>query len=412
MDFWSGKRVLITGISGFVGPYLADELIKNGATVFGMIFPRASAIIPKSIGDKKFQDKLHLLEGDICNLYSVIKVIKSVQPEVIFHLAAQSSVKKSFNNPLLFTQVNCVGTANLLEVVRLQCPEATIVFAGSSEEYGLAISSKKQYLKSKQKYNLESEFTLELPVKETNPFRPLSPYAVSKVYGDYLIREYHHSFGLKTIVSRAFNHEGAGRGHHFVTSIITKQAVQLKYGEISKVLIGNVNSFRDWSHVRDIVKGYLLLAEKGKPGEVYVQGSMRTNSVLSYLLLAIEEVGYKVYKIVNIKGDKVVKNPTMMEKIKEFGIEFDASKIDKLMLDDKLYFTLKDEGFVIYTDKRKIDVVFDKERFRPSDVPILLSDPSKLMALGFNVNYSLRDIIQDQINYFMVSENRKISMEN
>ena len=82
------------------------------------------------------------------------------------------------------------------------------------------------------------------------------------------------------------------------------------------------------------------------------------------------------------------------------------------MLDDKLYFTLKDEGFVIYTDKRKIDVVFDKERFRPSDVPILLSDPSKLMALGFNVNYSLRDIIQDQINYFMVSENRKISMEN
>lgn len=414
MNFWKGKRVLITGISGFVGPYLAEELIKKDAVVFGMVRPRAIAIFTKKIVDETFKNKLKLLEGDICNFSGITKIIKSVRPNIIFHLAAQSYVKESFSDPLLFSQVNCIGTANLLEVIRLECPNATVVFAGSSEEYGMVFSSQNQYLKVKQKYkNIypEPECIPELPVKEANPLRPFSPYGASKVYGDYLMREYYYSFGLKTVVSRAFNHEGAGRGYHFVTSIITKQAMQLKNKEINEILIGNVNSFRDWSHVTDIIRGYLLLAEKGKPAEVYIQGSMRTNSVLSYLLLAIEGVGHKIYKIVTIKNNKVVDSPTKEEKIKIFGIEFEALKVDKQMLYDKLYFPLEDKGIIIYTDKGKINVIFDKCRFRAIDVPILLSDSSKLMSLGFSINYSLRDIVQDQLNYFSVPENRKISMD-
>lgn len=411
MNFWKGKKVLITGISGFVGSYLAKSLLRKGAIVFGIIRHRADNIVPKNLKDRIPENRVYLLEGDICDLYSIIRALEFAQPEVIFHLAAHSFVKGSFDNPLIFTQANCIGTANLLEAVKLRCPEATVIFAGTSEEYGLAFSSQKQYERIKAKYkNIfpEPEFIPELPVKETNPLRPMSPYAVSKVYGDYLMREYYSSFGLKTIVSRAFNHEGAGRGPHFVTSVVTRQTVQLKYGEIDKIIIGNVNSFRDWSHVEDIVEGYLLLAEKGAYGDVYVQGSMRTNSVLTYLLLALEEVGYKVHKIATIRGNKTIEDPVKIEKLKMFGAEFEVSKVDKLMLQDMLYFNLDDEGLVIHTDKGEIKVLFDKKRFRPSDVPILMSDPSKIMELGFKINHSLREIVRDQIDFFLSPKNRNV----
>ncbi|RKY63389.1 MAG: GDP-mannose 4,6 dehydratase, partial [Candidatus Latescibacterota bacterium] len=390
---------------------LAKSLLRKGAIVFGIIRNRADNVVPKNLKDRALENKVHLLEGDICDLYSIIRALDFAQPEFIFHLAAQSFVKGSFDNPLIFTQANCIGTANLLEAVRLRCPEATVVFAGTSEEYGLAFSSKKQYERIKAKYkNIfpEPEFIPELPVKETNPLRPMSPYAVSKVYGDYLMREYHSSFGLKTIISRAFNHEGAGRGPHFVTSVVARQTAQLKYGEIDKIIIGNVNTFRDWSHVKDIVEGYLLLAEKGAYGDVYVQGSMRTNSVLTYLLLALEEVGYKVHKIATIRGNKSIEEPVKIEKLKMFGAEFEVSKVDKLLLQDMLYFDLDDKGLVVHTDKGEIKVVFDKERFRPSDVPILMSDPSKIMKLGFKINHSLREIVRDQLDFFLSLENRNV----
>jgi len=124
------------------------------------------------------------------------------------------------------------------------------------------------------------------------------------------MRNYYHSYGIKTVVSRAFNHEGAGRGLMFVTSVITNQIMKLKFGEIAKISIGNINAFRDWSHVKDIVNGYILLAEKGGSGEVYNQGSMRTNSVLSYILLGLEEAGLNIEKIETINGEKVIKEPT------------------------------------------------------------------------------------------------------
>jgi len=148
----------------------------------------------------------------------------------------------------------------------------------------------------------------ELPIKETNPLRPMSPYAVSKVYGDYLMRNYYHSYGLDTVVSRAFNHEGAGRGLMFVTSVITSQIMKLKLGETDKITIGNINAFRDWSHVNDINNGYLLLAEKGSAGEVYNQGSMRTNSVLSYILIGLEEAGWKIDNIKTFNGKNLLKS--------------------------------------------------------------------------------------------------------
>lgn len=229
----------------------------------------------------------------------------------------------------------------------------------------------------------------------------MSPYAVSKVYGDYLMRNYHTCYGLKTVISRSFNNEGAGRGKMFVTSTITSQVMQSKRGEIDKIVIGNVNAFRDWSHVNDIVKGYCLLAQKGKYGDVYNQGSQRTNSILSYILLSLECAGYKVERIQTTKGDKVIDNPNEIEDSEMFGLRFEKTKVDKLMLEDKLEFEPADLGIIAITDKGKITIEFDAERFRPAEVPMLLTKTAKIRELGFQINHSLKDIIKDQLNYYL-----------
>ncbi|MFC1925711.1 GDP-mannose 4,6-dehydratase [Chloroflexota bacterium] len=408
-DFWKGKKALITGVTGFVGSYLAKSLLQQGAIVYGTLQNRADCVVPKNLKDKALEERISLCEGDLSNLYSLIRAVELCEPDVIFHLGAKSFVKESFDNPLLFAQTNCIGTANLLEAVRLRCPKTTVVFAGSSEEYGLAFSTQKQYEQVKAKYQTifpEPVSIPEMPINENNPLRPVSPYAVSKVYGDYLFRQYNLSFGMNTIVTRAFNHEGAGRGAHFVTSVITRQVAKMKYKETDMITIGDVTAFRDWSHVSDIIKGYQIVAEKGQPGEVYALGSKRTNSVLTFLLLALEEAGYPVFEMSTVKGDRVISEPARMKKINMFGVELSASTVDQLLLTDELSLGPEDEGLVLNTGQGRINVVFNKERFRPSDVPILLSDPSKAMALGFEVTHELRDIVRDQLDFFFAPENR------
>lgn len=143
-------------------------------------------------------------------------------------------------------------------------------------------------------------------MKITRSYRCL-PAPNPKVYGDYLFRNYFYTYGLKGIVSRAFNHEGAGRGIQFVTSVITSQVSHFRCNEADKITIGNVNAFRDWSHIDDIVHGYELLAMKGKPGDVYNQGSNRTTSVLSDILHSIEACGMPVKEICTTRTGKCLK---------------------------------------------------------------------------------------------------------
>ena len=235
----------------------------------------------------------------------------------------------------------------------------------------------------------------------------MSPYAVSKLYGDYLMRNYWHSYGIKTVVSRAFNHEGAGRGIMFVTSVATSQVMKLKFGESDSITIGNVNAFRDWSHVDDVINGYLLLAEKGRYGDVYNQGSMRTNSVLSYLLMSLEEAGYTVNRIETFKGNKTIDNPADPNRSEIFGIRFEKTRVDDTMLRGELEYNALDGGVVAQTNKGDVRIAFDPERFRPAEVPILLSDTKKIESLGFKVEHSVRDIIRDQLNYYLSERDRK-----
>lgn len=406
---WKDKNVLITGVGGFVGSYLGEELIKKEANVYGLIRRRADGTLGKNIVERGIKDIITPLEGDLTDITSLADALDHSEPDYIFHLAAQSFVERSFNNSVETQNINCMGTANLLDAVRIKDLDSKIVFAGSSEEYGLVLSSEEQYEQAKKDYGTifpEPEKLPELPIKETNPLRPMSPYAVSKVYGDYLMRNYYHSYGLDTVVSRAFNHEGAGRGLMFVTSVVTNQIMKLKFGETDRILIGNINTFRDWSHVKDIVQGYLSLAEKGKGGEVYNQGSMRTNSILSYILLGLEEAGWMINKIEAADGGKKIENPNEIDESPIFGIKFPKTHVDQQILDGELEYTLKDQGIKVHTDQGEVLVEFNPDRFRPAEVPILLADTEKIQKIGVKTEYKLNDIIKDQLNYFLKKENR------
>ncbi|AUB59668.1 MAG: GDP-mannose 4,6-dehydratase [Methanobacterium sp.] len=406
---WKDKNVLITGIGGFAGSYLAKELVSREANVYGLIRRRADGTTAKNIIDRRISNEVNLIEGDLIDITSLTNALDHSQPDYIFHLAAQSFVERSFDNSQETQNINCIGTSNLLEAVRIKDSDTKIVFAGSSEEYGLVLSSQEQYEKAKKDYGTifpEPEVIPEVPITETNPLRPMSPYAVSKVYGDYLMRNYYHSYGLDTVVSRAFNHEGAGRGIMFVTSVVTNQIMKLKSGESDRIVIGNLNSLRDWSHVKDIVQGYLLLAEKGQAGEVYNQGSMRTNSVLSYILLGLEEAGWDVNRIETFKGDKQIQDPNEMDNSSIYGVKFPKTKVDQLILEGQLEYTLEDKGIKVNTTHGDVTIEFNPDRFRPAEVPILFADTKKIQSIGSKIDYTLNDIIKDQLNYFLKKENR------
>jgi GDP-D-mannose dehydratase len=212
---------------------------------------------------------------------------------------------------------------------------------------------------------------------------------------------------MDTVVSRAFNHEGAGRGIMFVTSVITNQIMKLKYSETDRIVIGNLNAFRDWSHVSDIIQGYLVLAAKGKSGEAYNQGSMRTNSVLSYILLGMEQAGWNINSIETMKGEKTIENPAEINNDPIFGVNFEKTRADQVMLEEGLEYTIQDKGINVNTDQGKVVIEFNPDRFRPAEVPMILSDNQKIQKIGGKIQYSLSDVIQDQLNYFDIKENRE-----
>src|ERR687895_469278 len=404
------ERILITGITGFVAPYIAKKLIEQNHQVTGLQQPRADFHKSKHLKEMGIIPDIDIITGDITDLTSILSAIQRSQPDWIFHLAAQSFVPESFRDPNRTFRVNCLGTLNILEAARLKDVNPKIIFAGSSEEYGLQFKDAEHLKKMSAKYGngIEPfpEKYPELPIDEESFFRPMSPYASSKLYGDIAFRNYHNSFGLDTIVSRAFNHEGAGRGHNFVTSAIVRQLVLMHLDELTAMKIGDVSSFRDWSHVEDIVEGYILLARKGQAGSAYNQGSRRTYSVLSYILYTISALGYEINKVMTLKKDKMFTSPLDPSELTIGNMHVESNVIDDKMFRGELSYDLSDQGLLVETNKRSFKIEFEKSRFRPSDVPILLSNTNKIRELGFEPKRSLQDIIQDQINYYLNSENR------
>jgi GDP-4-dehydro-6-deoxy-D-mannose reductase len=277
----------------------------------------------KAIEEQAQPGMANLLETSLTDSACVHRLMYILRPDRIFHLAAQSFVPTSWNAPVETLQNNIVSEANILEGVRHAGIDPLIQVAGSSEEYGLVLPD-------------------EVPIKETNPLRPLSPYAVSKVTQDKLAWQYFRSYGMKTVVTRGFNHTGPRRGPVFVTSDCARQIAQIEKGLRPPVIhIGDLTAKRDWSDVRDIVRGYWMALDNGMPGEVYNLGSGRA---------------YTVGEMLNL---------------------------------------------LLQATTAKIEIQQEAHRFRPSDVPILWADVSKFQAqTGWKPEIPFAKTLSDLLDYW------------
>jgi GDP-4-dehydro-6-deoxy-D-mannose reductase len=313
-------KVLITGITGMVGSHLAEHLLSVG----GMEVHGTYRIRSPRENISEIEGKVRLHECELKDARSVEHLLDEVRPERIFHLAAQSFVPTSWNSPTDTLVNNTVPQVNLFEaMVRLKLQDTRFQIACSSEEYGLVLPH-------------------ETPIREENPLRPLSPYAVSKVTQDYLGYQYHQSYGLFTVRTRGFNHTGPRRGEVFVTSNFARQVALIEAGLQEPVIsVGNLEARRDFTDVRDMVRGYVAALEKCEPGEVY--------NICSGNAYAISDV----------------------------------------------------LGILLGLTDRKIEVRQDPARMRPSDVLILVGDRKKFSdATGWEPSIPFETTMRDLLNYW------------
>jgi GDP-4-dehydro-6-deoxy-D-mannose reductase len=266
-------RALITGVTGFVGSHLAEYLLAEGVEVVGTARWRSQ--LDNILG---IQDRLQLVECDLRDYASTKRVLMEVKPDQIYHLAAQSFVQTSWQAPGETLTTNILGQLHLQEAMRDLKMNVPMQIAGSSEEYGLVRPE-------------------EIPITEDSPLRPLSPYAVSKVGQDMLAYQYHQSYGLHLIRTRAFNHTGPRRGKVFATSNFAFQIAEMERGKLEPVLrVGNLEAQRDFTDVRDIVRAYRLAVEKGEPGDVYNLCSGKAHAIQEVvdILLGMSSISVRV----------------------------------------------------------------------------------------------------------------------
>lgn len=314
------QRCLITGITGFVGSYLCELLLEmDNMEIYGIRRWRS-----RMENIEHIEDKITLIECDLRDSTSVTNCIEEVRPDKIFHLAAQSFVPTSWLAPSETLTTNLIGTLNIFEAVRKAgLMETKIQIAGSSEEYGMVYEE-------------------EVPIKETNPLRPLSPYGVSKVAHDLLGYQYFMSYNMYIVRTRGFNHSGPRRGEVFVEANFAKQIAEIEKGFKKPVIyVGNLEAQRDFTDVRDMAKGYWLSLEKCDPGEVYNICSGKA---------------YKIKEVLDI---------------------------------------------LLSLSKVKVEVIQDPTRIRPSDVEILLGDHSKFTEkTGWQPTIPFEKTLEDILNYW------------
>lgn len=313
-------KVLITGVTGFAGSHLADYILAEHADVevYGILRWRS-----RRENIQHIEDHIKLIECDLRDPSSTKDVIDQIRPEKIFHLAAQSFVPTSWNAPAESLSTNILGQLNIFEACRSLGINPWIQLACSSEEYGLVHPD-------------------EVPIKETNPLRPLSPYAVSKVGQDYLGYQYAQSYKMNIVRTRGFNHTGPRRGDVFVDSNFACQIVKIEKGIAEPVIwVGNLDAIRDFTDVRDMVRGYWLATEKCEPGEVY-----------------------------NICSGRAIRIRDLLD-------------------------------LLLSMAKVKVDVKVDAKRLRPSDVLVLEGDYAKFhKATGWEPRYKLEQTLADLVAYW------------
>jgi GDPmannose 4,6-dehydratase len=266
-------RALITGITGQDGAYLAQFLLEKGYEVFGM----ARRTSTGGFQDGRLRwlgvvDQVKIVDGDLTDLSSMLRLVKDIQPDEVYNLGAQSYVGTSWHQPLVTAQVTGVGVANILEAVRVVKPDARFYQASSSEMYGLIQESHQ---------------------KETTPFYPRSPYAVAKLYGHWITVNYRESFGIHASSGILFNHESPLRGIEFVTRKVTDAAARIKLGLQDKLALGNIDAKRDWGHAKDYVRAMWMMLQQDKADD-YVVATGRTTTVRDMCEIAFAHVGLKL----------------------------------------------------------------------------------------------------------------------
>lgn len=311
-----GKRILITGAGGFVGPHLIRALeLKDDAEIFATVYKSTSELSDLVKAD-------HIISGDLQDADFTENLIKTVRPEIIYHLASLSVVHKITPQATKIMNANTTLQYNLLEAVRLHAPGARVIAICSGNAYGKVKES-------------------ELPIKETTPFRPLNPYAVSKITQEMLALQYYLSYGLDIVILRPFNHIGIGQSTDFVIPALIKQFIEVEKGKATHVMVGNLDTIRDFTDVDDMVEGYILAAQLCEPGEAYNLGTGH---------------GHTIKEIV-----------TILQKLVD----------------------------------RPVEVKHDQNLVRESDVPALVADSTKFKTLtGWNPKITLEETLTGILNYW------------
>jgi GDPmannose 4,6-dehydratase len=335
------KVALITGVTGQDGAYLAELLLKKGYIVHGI--KRRSSLFNTDRVDHLYQDqhendvRFFLHYGDMTDSSNLIRIIQQVKPNEIYNLAAQSHVQVSFEMPEYTANSDATGALRLLEAIRVLGMEKKVRYyqASTSELYGKVH---------------------EIPQNEETPFYPRSPYAVAKLYAYWITKNYRESYGLYACNGILFNHESPWRGETFVTRKITRAAAKIKLGLQEKVYLGNLNAQRDWGHAKDFVEGMWLMLQQ-KEAKDYVLATGISHSVRDFAELAFAEIG------INLRWE---------------GKDVNEKGIDKTT--------------------GKIIVEVDPRYFRPTEVDLLIGDPTMAYKdLGWKHKYTLQEIVSEMV---------------
>lgn len=344
------KKALITGITGQDGAYLAELLLSKGYEVHGI--KRRSSLINTQRIDHLYED-LHeedvrfiLHYGDLSDSTNIIRIVQEVQPDEIYNLGAMSHVKVSFDEPEYTAQVDGIGTLRILEAVRLLglTKKTKIYQASTSELYGLV---------------------QEVPQSETTPFYPRSPYAVAKLYAYWITVNYREAYDMFATNGILFNHESPLRGETFVTRKITRAVCQIVLGQQEQLYLGNLDAQRDWGHAKDYVEAMWLILQQ-EVAEDFVIATGVTTRVREFVRMAFEflgiEVGFEGEGVSEVGRVVACHNPSYQVEI------------------------------------GKIVVSVDERYFRPTEVELLIGDPTKsIMKLGWKPKYDLKALVDDMM---------------
>jgi GDPmannose 4,6-dehydratase len=328
------KTAFVTGITGQDGAYLAQLLVEKNYNVHGLV--RWDCVD----GTARLQElgltgKINLYHGDLCDAPNIFRLIKEIAPDEIYNLAALSHVKVSFEAPSSAFDINTKGTLNILETVRILDLKTKIYQASSSEMFGNAPA----------------------PQNEQTPFSPCSPYGVAKLASYWLARTYRDSYKMFVCNGILFNHESPLRGEDFVTQKIVKSVVAIESGQQEKLILGNLDSRRDWGHARDYVEGIWSMMQHEKPDD-FILATGRAHTVRDFVEQAFAHAGIK--------------------------IKWQGAGLSEIGIDEKT---------------GKILLSIDSDLFRPNEIHHLLGDASKAQAkLGWNAKTGFSDLVADMMN--------------